>query len=188
MTGPGSLRPVGGSWARASHHRALCSCAAVQPKAPPCPAVGSPALQSRRRPRPGISGHSLFRVELRGLHAASPSSVQPAEADVASASQLSPPAQARLRPGTRDFRGGRRTSESVAPSFSGLTPLSAPRWSFEPWTSLIPHLTPAPLRPLPTGALYPLRFLLWAPSLHDAPTLSPRPWKNGLLGLECPKQ
>lgn len=114
--------------------------------------------------------------------------VQPAEADVASASQLSAPAQARLRPGTRDFRGGRRTSESVAPSFSGLTPLSAPRWSFEPWTSLIPHLTPAPLHPLPTGALHPLRFLLWAPSLHDAPTLSPRPWKNGLLGLECPKQ
>lgn len=114
--------------------------------------------------------------------------VQPAEADVASASQLSPPAQARLRPGTRDFRGGRRTSESVAPSFSGLTPLSAPRWSFEPWTSLILHLSPAPLHPLPTGALHPLRFLLWAPSLHDAPTLSPRPWKNGLLGLECPKQ
>lgn len=186
MTGPGSLRPVSGSWAGASHHRALCSCAEVQPQGSALPGCRLPGPSEQEVAATWDQWSQSFSSRAAWPPRCLP--VQPAEADVASASQLSAPAQARLRPGTRDFRGGRRTSESVAPLFSGLTSLSAPRWSFEPWTSLIPHLTPAPLHPLPTGALHPLRFLLWAPSLHDAPTLSPRPWKNGLLGLECPKQ
>lgn len=129
------------------------------PEAPPLPGCQLPCPSEPGTPNraawrgPGSVISVFFELSLTrqgsGLHPASRSN------HVASASQLSSPAQARLPPRTQHLRGGQRTSESVPTSFSGLTRLSAPHWSFGPPNSLIPHLTPAPLHPLPTGTLSP---------------------------------